>query len=77
MELDEYPPLDAGTDYLIFLGYIPKSGAYQLAGPNAMLLAKAEQWMMARKAYSTLVQPELSRARLSAGIANRLKSCPP
>jgi hypothetical protein len=75
MNIGFYPPLEAGTTYLMFLGYVRASGGYQTGGMNGTLVGMGGQWMMARKAYSTMVVPELSRDGLTANIGTWLGSC--
>ena len=75
MSMGFYPPLESGTTYLMFLGYVRASGGYQTGGMNGTLTAVGGQWMMARKAFSTMVVPEFSRDLLPSNIGTWLGSC--
>ncbi len=75
MNMGFYPPLETGTTYLMFLGYVRASGGYQTGGMNGTLVAVGGQWMMARKAFSKMVVPGLSRDILPSNIGTWLASC--
>lgn len=75
MNLDFYPALEAGTTYMMFLGYVRSSGGYQTGGINGTLVAVDSQWMMARKAFRAMVVPEFSRDVLPSNITAWLASC--
>jgi hypothetical protein len=72
---EEFPRLQSGTTYLLFLRYIPGSSAYEALDSSSTLVATGNNWVIARKAFSGLAIPEFRRGALEASISNWLTSC--
>jgi hypothetical protein len=75
LELPAFPLLQSGVTYLQFLRYIAQSSAYQALDPFSTLLADANNWAIARKAFSRLAVQGFTRGSLEAMIGNWLTSC--
>ncbi len=72
-----FPHLETGSEYLIFLNFIPPSGGggYQAADPFGSFIATGAQWTIMRKAYSALTLPEFSRDGFPPAITQWIASC--
>ena len=75
VRLGLFPDLQANVSYMAFLGYVPASGGYQPAGASATLLNNNGQWMVARKAFATVVLNDLKVGVLENSIPGWLSSC--
>jgi hypothetical protein len=74
-EFDAFPRFQTGASYLLFLRYIPQSSSYEAVDAFSTLVATGNNWVIARKAFSRITGPELSRAALEASVASWLTSC--
>jgi len=74
-DLEEFPRLQSGTTYLLFLRHIPESSAYEALDSCSTLVATGNNWVITRKALSGLAGPEFTRGALEDNISNWLTSC--
>jgi len=70
-----FPHLETGSEYLIFLSFVPLSGGYEAAGPFGSFIATGAQWTIMREAYSVLTLPEFSRDGFPPAISQWIASC--
>jgi hypothetical protein len=70
------PDLQSGQSYLIFLKYLPASGAYQAIDAFSTLVASGGKWIIAWKTFSTIALPGFARGSLEPTILGKwLASC--
>jgi hypothetical protein len=74
-DMQSFPPLTSGTTYLLFLRYIPQSGAYQALDELSTLVGKDTGWLIARKVFDQIVVPGFTRGGLEAAIAKWIGAC--
>ena len=70
-----FPQLQPGAKYLMFLSFIPATGAYQAIDAFSTLVAGDANWGMARRVYSTLYYPFLTRGSFETSIKQWITSC--
>jgi hypothetical protein len=74
-EMQSFPPLQTGVTYLQFLRFLPESSAYQAIDSFSTLVANRNNWVIARKEFSSMVLPGFAQSALLSTINNWLQTC--
>ena len=68
LDLKAFPRLESNLTYLMFLRYLPQTSAYSTIDSLSTLVANDTRWMVARKAFSGILLPELLRGSFEATV---------
>ena len=68
LDLKAFPKLESDRTYLMFLRHLPQTSGYSIIDSLSTLVARDTQWMIARRAFSESVLPELLRGSFEATI---------
>lgn len=71
----EYPDLEPGKEYVLFLRALSGSGAYQALDSFSTLVVTGNAWVVARKSLAGVSLPEFSLGAMDRTISSWARSC--
>jgi hypothetical protein len=70
-----FPALQAGKSYLLFLRYIPQSGAYHAIDSFSTLSLNQDNWVLYRNGFGGVPVPGLTRGGVADTVGSWVQSC--